>query len=54
MSLIAADLGERLEEFKVNPVKMGDEGDDDGNVLEMPDEEWSEKSQKIACWLVML
>ena len=54
VSLIAADLGERPEEFEVNPVEMGDEGDNNGNVLETPDEEWSEKLQKIACWLVML
>ena len=54
MSSIAADLGERPEEFEANPVEMSDEGDNDGNVLETPDEEWSEKSQKIACWLVML
>lgn len=35
-------------------MEMDDEGDDDGNILEMPDEEWSEESQKIAQWLVML
>ena len=35
-------------------MEMDDEGDDDGSILEMPDEEWSEESQKIAQWLVML
>ena len=54
VSLITASLGEQLEEFEVNPVEMGDEGDHDGNVLETPDEEWSEELQKIAHWLVML
>ena len=39
MSSIAADLGERPEEFEANPVEMSDEGDNDGNVLETPDEE---------------
>ena len=38
----------------MNPVEIGDKEDDDGNILEMPDEEWSEESQKIAQWLVML
>ena len=54
VSLITTDLGEQPKEFEVNPVEMGDEGDDDGNVLETPDEEWSEELQKIAWWLVML
>ena len=53
ISSITASLGERLEEFEVNPVEVGDE-EDDGRVLETPDEEWSEESQKIARWLVTL
>ena len=46
--LIAADLGERLEEFKVNPVEIDNKGDNDRNILEILDEEWSEELQKIA------
>ena len=48
VSLIITNLREQPEEFEMNPVKMGDEGDDNGNILETLDEEWSEESQKIA------
>ena len=43
VSLITADLREWPEEFKVNPVEIGDEEDDNRNILEMPKEEWSEE-----------
>ena len=43
VSLITADLGEQPEEFKINPVEISDEGDDDGNILKTLEEEWSEK-----------
>ena len=43
VSLIIADLGEQPEEFKINPVEISDEGDDDGNILKTLEEEWSEK-----------
>ena len=36
---ITADLGERLEEFKANPVKIDDKENNDGNVLETLDKE---------------
>ena len=43
VSLITADLGEQPQEFKINPVEISDEGDDDGNILKTLEEEWSEK-----------
>ena len=43
VSLIIADLGEQPEEFKINPVEISNEGDDDGNILKTLEEEWSEK-----------
>ena len=52
--LIMTDLGEWSKEFKVNPVEMSDKENNNGNILEILDEEWSEKSQKIVWWLVIL
>ena len=31
----------------MNPVEMSDKENNNGNILEILDEEWSEKSQKI-------
>ena len=52
--LITTDLGEQSEEFKMNPVEIGDKEDDNENILETSDKEWSEELQKIAQWLVIL
>ena len=44
VSLITADLREWPEEFKMNPVEIGDKEDDNENILETSDKEWSEES----------